>query len=102
MEKLSREFRSNENDCVKKAPFETECVVYINYLSDALTLHFSDGSHTLKLWGTDSHSNDLGEIWEQGIYGFKIATHYFNLKKKKKKNPAMSGRSVISIEQFPG
>lgn len=72
-------------------------MVYINYLSDALTLHLSEGSHALKLWRIDSHSNDLGEIWEWGIYNFKIVTHYFNLKKK----PVMSGRSVISIEQFP-
>lgn len=56
-------------------------MVYINYLSDALTLHLSEGSHAPKLWGIDSHSNDLGEIWEWGIYSFKIVTHYFNLKK---------------------
>lgn len=60
---------------MKKAPFETEFVVYVNYLSDTLTLHFFEGSHTIKLRGTDSHSNDLGEIWEQGIYGFKTVTH---------------------------
>lgn len=50
-------------------------------MSDALTLHYSESSHTLKLWGTGSHSNDLGEIWERGIYSFKIVAYYFNLKK---------------------
>lgn len=50
-------------------------MVGINYLSDDLTLYLSEGSHTLKLWGIDSHSNDLGEISEWGIYSFKIVTH---------------------------
>lgn len=81
---------------VVRKSLHLRCVVYINYLGDTLTLHFSEGSHTLKHWGTDPHSDDLWKIWEWGIYNFKIMIYYSNMKK-----PCHVYRSVISIKQLP-